>query len=238
MHIASLKSLIIKETEDFIFINKPPFVSTLADRNDTTTILSLAKAYDEELQICHRLDKETSGVLLLAKHPEAYRHASIQFEKRRVKKAYHAISDGIHDFENKEVDLPLHITSSGYVKISHKKGKAAKTHFTTLEAYKKHTLIHCAPESGRMHQIRVHLASLEASIVGDEQYGGKPLLLSAIKSKYNAGKKGEELPIIKRFALHAYQLSFETEAGELLSCVAEYPKDFAVALKQLDKNRR
>lgn len=237
MHIASLQSLIIKETDDYIFINKPPFLSTLADRTEAITILSLAKAHDQELQICHRLDKETSGVLLLAKNPEAYRNAAIQFERRKVTKVYHAIVDGIHDLDHQVVDLPLHITSSGYVKISHKRGKLAKTVFNTLQAYKKHTLVECFPESGRMHQIRVHLSSFKASITGDEQYGGKPLMLSDIKSKYNFGKKGEEQPIIKRFALHARSLALANLNGEHISCEAPYPKDFEVALKQLDKNR-
>lgn len=237
MHIASLKSLIIKETEDYIFINKPPYLSTLADRTEAITVLSLAKAYDSEIQICHRIDKETSGVLLLAKNPEAYRNAAIQFERRKVQKVYYAIADGIHDLDNQEVDLPLHTTSSGYVKISHKRGKTAKTIFNTIEAFKKHTLVECLPESGRMHQIRVHLASLKASIAGDEQYGGVPLLLSDIKSKYNFSKKGEEQPIMKRFALHARDLAIKDLQEQPLSCRADYPKDFEVALKQLMKNR-
>ena len=76
MYFDSLKPLILKETEDYIFINKPPFISTLADRNDLVTILSLVKDYLPDAQICHRLDKETSGVLLIAKNAEAYRNAS------------------------------------------------------------------------------------------------------------------------------------------------------------------
>jgi 23S rRNA pseudouridine955/2504/2580 synthase len=237
MYFDSLKPLILKETEDYIFINKPPFISTLADRNDLITILSLVKDYLPDAQICHRLDKETSGVLLIAKNAEAYRNASIQFEKRTTLKKYHAIADGIHDFKNEIVDLPLHITSSGYVKISHKKGKEAKTSFNTLEAYKRHTLVECTPETGRMHQIRVHLASLNASITGDDAYGGKPLLLSNLKSKYHLAKGKEELPIIKRFALHARFLSILDLNEAPLSCEAPYPKDFEVAIKQLTKNR-
>ncbi len=236
MHYESLQSLILEETADYIFINKPPFISTLADRNDSVTILSLAKKYLEEAQICHRLDKDTSGVLLIAKNPEAYRNASIQFEKRTVIKRYHAIADGIHHLKAEVVDLPLHITSSGFVKISHKKGKLAKTVFNTLQPFKRHTLVECLPESGRMHQIRVHLASLKASIAGDVDYGGKPLLLSAIKKKYHLAKDKEELPIIKRFALHAKSLTLADLAGEPLSCEAPYPKDFEVAVKQLIKN--
>jgi len=237
MHYESLKELILKETSDYIFINKPPFISTLADRNDSVTILSLAKRYDEETQICHRLDKETSGVLLIAKNPDAYRNASLHFENRTANKLYHAISDGIHSFKNEVVDLPLHITSSGFVKISHKRGKQAKTTFNTITAFKRHSLIACMPESGRMHQIRVHLASLNASIAGDEAYGGKPLFLSNLKNKYHLGKGKEELPIVKRFALHARLLAIQDLAGNALSCEAPYPKDFEVAVKQLKRNK-
>jgi 23S rRNA pseudouridine955/2504/2580 synthase len=236
MYHKSIKPLIIDESEDYIFINKPPFVSTLADRNDTVTILSLVKKYNDDYQICHRLDKETSGVLLVAKSPEAYRNASMQFEHRQVDKIYHAIVDGLHQFKEEEVNLPLHTTASGYVKISHRKGKNAKTLFNTVETFKKHSLVACKPETGRMHQIRVHLASLNASITGDDTYGGHPLYLSSFKKKFVKGKEKEEQPIIKRFALHAVEISLIDLNGKLMSVRAPYPKDIEVALKQLRKN--
>lgn len=237
MYYKSLDPLIIEESEDYIFINKPPFLSTLADRNDSVTVLSLVKKYNEDYQICHRLDKETSGALLIAKNAEAYRNASIQFEHRQVDKIYHAVVDGLHQFHNEEVHLPLHTTAAGYVKISHRQGKNAKTIFNTVDTYKKHSLISCKPETGRMHQIRVHLASLNASITGDETYGGLPLFLSGIKKNFNQGKNEEEQAIIKRFALHASQLSLTDLKGQIISTEAPYPKDLAVAVKQLDKNR-
>jgi len=237
MYYKSLNPLIIKETEDYIFINKPPFVSTLADRNDPVTILSLVKKYNDDYQICHRLDKETSGVLLVAKNAEAYRNASMQFEHRQVEKIYNAIVDGLHQFKDEEVDLPLHTTASGYVKISHRKGKNAKTIFNTLDTFKKHTLVACKPETGRMHQIRVHLASLKASITGDETYGGQHLYLSSFKRNFVRGKEKEEQPIIKRFALHAVSIRFTDLKGQVITMEAPYPKDIEVALKQLSKNR-
>lgn len=237
MYYKSLTPLIIDESEDYIFINKPPFVSTLADRNDTVTILSLVKKYNDDYQICHRLDKETSGVLLIAKNADAYRNASIQFEHRQVDKTYYAIVDGLHQFKDTEVNLPLHTTASGYVKISHRQGKNAKTIFNTLETFTKHSLIACKPETGRMHQIRVHLASLNASITGDETYGGEPLFLSSFKKKFHRGKEKEEQPIIKRFALHALNLSLLDLQSNIISADAPYPKDLEVALKQLRKNR-
>jgi 23S rRNA pseudouridine955/2504/2580 synthase len=237
MYYKSLKPLIIEESEDYIFINKPPFVSTLADRNDPVTILSLVKKYNNDYQICHRLDKETSGVLLVAKNPDAYRNASMQFEHRQVDKIYNAIVDGLHQFKDEEVVLPLHTTASGYVKISHRQGKNAKTIFNTIETYKKHSLVACKPETGRMHQIRVHLASLNASITGDETYGGQLLYLSSFKKNFVRGKEKEEQPIIKRFALHAVSISLTDLKGQIISVEAPYPKDIEVALKQLRKNR-
>ncbi|SMG40530.1 23S rRNA pseudouridine955/2504/2580 synthase [Marivirga sericea] len=236
MYYKSIKPLIIEESEDYIFINKPPFVSTLADRNDSVTILSLVKKYNDDYQICHRLDKETSGVLLVAKNPEAYRNASMQFEHRQVEKIYNAIVDGLHQFKDEEVNLPLHTTASGYVKISHRQGKAAKTIFNTVETFKKHSLIACKPETGRMHQIRVHLASLNASITGDETYGGQSLYLSSFKKNFIIGKQKEEQPLIKRFALHAVSICLTDVKGQIISVEAPYPKDIEVALKQLRKN--
>lgn len=226
---------ILWEDENYIIINKPAFISTLEDRNDRTNILAMAKAYHDDAQVCHRLDKETTGALAIAKNPEAYRHLSIQFENREVTKVYHAISDGIHDFDHLVVESPILKLSNGTVKIDHK-GKEAKTTFNTLRAYSQHTLIECLPVTGRMHQIRIHLSSKGAPIVGDEMYGGKPLYLSALKRNYNLKKWTEEQPLIKRLALHAYQLVFKLLNGKELAIEAPYPKDFRVAAEQLEKN--
>lgn len=227
-------TMILHEDEDYIVINKPPLVASLEDRNSQVNIHKLALDYNEELILCHRLDKETSGCLLLAKNEEAYRFASIQFEHRKVNKIYHAIVGGLHEWRDKEVDLPLMIQSNKVVVSP--KGKASKTTFNTLELYKKQSLIQCQPESGRMHQIRVHLAQLDASIIGDALYGGQDLFLSSLKRNYKLGKDQTEQPLIKRFALHAYRLSLPTEKGEL-SVEAPYPKDLRVLLKQLRQNR-
>ena len=99
------KDLIVFENEDFIVVNKPPFLATLEDRAlNATNLLKLAKQYHPDAQACHRLDKETSGALAIAKNPEAYRHLSMQFENREVDKLYHAVVQGVHKFEDLEVD--------------------------------------------------------------------------------------------------------------------------------------
>ncbi|HNT51035.1 MAG TPA: RNA pseudouridine synthase, partial [Cyclobacteriaceae bacterium] len=178
---------ILYENSDFILINKPPFLSTLEDRQDPVNILTLARAYEPEAQVCHRLDKDTSGVLAIARHPEAYRHLSMQFENREVTKIYHAVVDGIHNFSDQLVDAPILKQNDGTAKIS-RAGKDAQTYFSTLQAFKAHTLVECRPVTGRMHQIRVHLARLGASITGDSLYGGKPFFVSEVKRGFNLKK--------------------------------------------------
>lgn len=229
--------LIIHEDNDYIVINKPSFVATLEDRNDPVSILSLARDYAADVQIGHRLDKETSGALAIAKHPEAYRALAMQFEQRQVDKTYHAVSEGVHDFRDEMVDLPILATRKGVVRISRRDGKPAQTLLNTLEVYQRHTLVRCQPITGRMHQIRIHLASREASIAGDEQYGGHPFYLSEIKRNYHLKKNTEEQPLIKRVALHAWALGFKAMNGQTLRVEAPYPKDFTVLLKQLEKNK-
>ena len=228
---------ILYENSDFILINKPPFLSTLEDRQDPVNILTLARAYEPEAQVCHRLDKDTSGVLAIARHPEAYRHLSMQFENREVTKIYHAVVDGIHNFSDQLVDAPILKQNDGTAKIS-RAGKDAQTYFSTLQAFKAHTLVECRPVTGRMHQIRVHLARLGASITGDSLYGGKPLFVSEVKRGFNLKKLTDEEPLLKRMALHAQTLQFLLLNNENCSIEAPYPKDFQALIRQLSSNKR
>jgi RluA family pseudouridine synthase len=231
-----LQDLILFEDDDFFLINKPPFISTLADRHEKTHVLALARDYVETAQVCHRLDKDTSGVLAIAKNPEAYRHMSLQFEHRQVTKTYHAVADGIHSFDETLVDEPILKLDDGVVKISRKDGKPAQTYFTTLKPYRMHTLVACKPVTGRMHQIRIHLATLNAPITGDETYGGKPFFLSSVKRGFNLKKQTEEQPIMKRMALHAYALRFKDQKGVDREVIAPYPKDVQALIRQLELN--
>src|SRR5690606_24526582 len=94
-------------------------------------------------------------------------------------------------------------------------------------------LVECLPITGRMHQIRLHLAFKNAHIVNDTMYGGKELFLSSLKRNFNLRKGTEEQPLIKRFALHSHKLGITLMNGEKVMITAEYPKDFAVLVKQL-----
>lgn len=231
------KDLILFENDHYMVINKPAGYSSLDDRHEGVSILDMAREYTPDPQLGHRLDKETSGCLAIAKHSDAYRALAIQFEDRVVTKVYHAIVNGIQSFKGEEVNLPIHISSRGGVRIDREVGKIAQTFITTIEAYRHHTLVECVPITGRLHQIRIHLATLKAPIVGDAAYGGKELLLSELKRNFNLKQGTEELPIMRRVALHARALSFHDITGEEIVVTAEYPKDFSVALKQLAKFR-
>ena len=238
MNKPAFKDLIVYEDADYILINKPPYVATLDERtaDNLNSILRLAKSYTDDAQVCHRLDKETSGILAIAKNPEAYRHLSMQFEHRQVVKNYQAVVGGIHDFNNVSVYLPIAQLTNGTVKIDRQKGKEAETIFRSARAYRMHTLVNCYPITGRMHQIRIHLACLKAPIVCDAQYGGEPVFLSQIKRKFNLKRETEELPLIQRVALHARSLTFTLLNEEEITVEAPHPKDFEALIRQLEIN--
>jgi 23S rRNA pseudouridine955/2504/2580 synthase len=237
MKKVNFTELIIFENEDYVVINKPPRLSTLDDRTPEgkQNILKLAREYTADAQVCHRLDKETSGALALAKNPEAYRHLSMQFEHRKVNKIYHAVVAGIKQWNNAEVNRPILPLNNGSVKIDYELGKDALTYFQTTEIFRKHSLVECRPLTGRMHQIRIHLSVLGTAIVGDAQYGGEEIYLSELKRNFNLKKDADELPLIQRFALHAYKLEFNLLNNTQVSIEAPYPKDFKALLTQLRK---
>lgn len=226
---------ILYEDADLIVVNKPPFIATLEDRESPQNMLGLARAYWPDAQACHRLDKDTSGALVFAKHPEAYRYMSIQFEKRLVQKTYHAVSDGLFEFDHVRVEKPILKKSGGLVKID-RSGSKALTVITTLETFAQHSLIECRPVTGRMHQVRIHLAAMNAPISGDEAYGGKPVFLSHLKRGYALKKGTEELPLMQRMALHAHHIEFISPEGKQIEVPAPYQKDMRALLRQLRAN--
>jgi len=231
------KDLILFEDDNHIVVNKPPFVASLDERGGSgeVNILRLAKQYCDDAQVCHRLDKETSGAIIIAKNPEAYRSVSMQFEKRRVKKTYHAVVDGQYTFNELFIDLPILNDGNRSVTIDRKGGKRAETIFNSIKFYRHYTLVECKPITGRMHQIRIHLATQRAAICGDTLYKGKPVYLSSIKKGYRIAKDDEEQPIMKRFALHAKHVIFKGLDDKEIEVEAPYPKDFATLIKLLDK---
>ena len=235
MKLRRLKDIIIYEDDNLIAVNKPAGVYSLQSRfGKNRCIQDLAEAHDQNLQLCHRLDKDTSGVLLLAKNPDTYRSVAMMFEKREIKKTYWAIAHGRHYFENRVIDIPLSTTSRGRAKIDRHGGKPAETLVTAIENFKKYTLIECHPSSGRLHQIRIHLSSQNAPIVADTMYGGELPYLRDSKANFSVGRDKEERPMISRTCLHAYRVRFELN-DSTIDIEGDLPKDFSVCLKLLRK---
>jgi len=226
---------IVFEDSNLIIINKPAGISSLDERNsDAQSILSYARKYATDAQLCHRLDKETSGALVIAKNPEAYREMSILFENRQVTKNYHAVIEGRLEVKNKSVILPLSVTRNGLAKVDMKEGKQAETIFTTLAMSDHFSLMQCSPVTGRLHQIRIHLSSQHFPIMADTSYGAHLPYLSRLKRDFHFSKWSNEEPMIKRVALHAYSILF-TFGDKKIEAVAPYPKDIEVLLKLLTK---
>ena len=237
MKLPNFSDLVLFENDDYLVVNKPPFLATLDERvGGAPNLLRLARQQHPDIQAAHRLDRETSGALAFAKHPAAYRHLAMQFEHRQVRKQYHAVVWGTPQLDRQLVDRHIETTSRGKARLAYK-GKEAETVFTTLETYARHALVLAEPITGRMHQIRLHLAYLQAPIVGDAMYGGEDFYLSSLKKKFNL-KDGEvEQPFIKRFALHALRLQFAGLADEEIVVEAPYPKDFRVLTEVLRQNQ-
>lgn len=188
------------------------------------------------LSNAHRLDFETSGIILLAKTKPVLVQLADLFGSEKPVKKYVALVQGCPIEDEFEIDARLapHPVKVGLMRIDPKRGKKSKTKFTVLEKYANHTLIRCEPLTGRTHQIRIHLRHAGVPIVGDELYGGKPLWLSRLKPNYRLKPGKEERPLMARVALHAEQLELNHPVtSQALVITAPWPKDLSVAVKYL-----
>jgi 23S rRNA pseudouridine955/2504/2580 synthase/23S rRNA pseudouridine1911/1915/1917 synthase len=189
----------------------------------------------------HRLDKDTSGIVVFAKNENMHRHLSQQFEHRETKKIYTGLVLGNTSEPSGIIDEPIgeHPTKKGVMTVL-KKGKESTTEWEEMERFRFFSWMQFKILTGRTHQIRVHMKYIGHPIVCDPVYGdGKPVLLSQLKNKYNLSKKEEEeKPLLKRLALHAAELSFTGLKGESYKLEAPLPKDLKAMLNQMQKLRK
>jgi RluA family pseudouridine synthase len=168
---------ILYQDEALLVVNKSAGLSTLPDGYNPSLphVKSLLEQQVGRLWIVHRLDKETSGVLLLARSAEAHRALNTQFEQHQVSKTYHALVTGNPEWQEKTIDQPLRPNGdrSHRTVIDHEAGKPALTQLKVLERFSHYCLVEAAPETGRTHQIRVHLSSVGLYIVGDKLYADR-----------------------------------------------------------------
>ena len=237
-----ISDFIIEETNDWIALNKPSGLLSIPDRKgeDISLKKMLLEKYGNIFTV-HRLDRDTSGLILFAKTEEAHKSLSQQFEERQTKKIYHGMVLGSLADKKGTIDAPMaeHPVKKGLMTV-YKKGKEAITDYEVLEDFRIFSWLQFQIHTGRTHQIRVHAKHIGHPIVCDQSYGdGKPILLSTLKHKFKLSKDElEERPILNRLGLHALSLRFANTNGEMIKLEASLPKDLKAILQQLRKLKR
>jgi 23S rRNA pseudouridine955/2504/2580 synthase/23S rRNA pseudouridine1911/1915/1917 synthase len=239
---------ILHDDADLACVNKPAGLATIPGRAETDSALErlarqlgipCAGTTDPRLRIVHRLDKDTSGVLLFAKHAAAQRHLSHQFQNNTIGKEYLALVAGRPNSSEGEIDAPIGAdpTDRKRMAVVKHRGRPARTLWKLEETFRGFSLVRVLPKTGKTHQIRVHLAHIGLPLAIDPLYGAgtRAVCLSTFKRGYRAKPAYPERPLIERLTLHAEQLTLRRMSKESLTMVAPLPKDFQMVLKMLRK---
>jgi len=255
---------ILWQSADLVAVDKPAGLATIPGRGETDSVLerlgrqlglpSSGEA-DPRIRVVHRLDKETSGVLLFALNRPAQQHVSHQFQNNTVRKEYLALVRGRPAQSEGAIDAALapHPTSPQRMAVVKHAGRPARTDWRVEESFRGFTLIRCFPRTGKTHQIRVHLAHVGIPLAIDPLYargssqpepegtdrsarGG--VFLSEFKRDYRPTRGEKERPLISRLTLHAEKLDFTDLDGATVELVAPLPKDLRATLNQLRRHAR
>lgn len=238
---------IIYEDENIIVLNKQADMVVHPARSNTHgTLVNALVFYSDKLSsglgefrpgIVHRLDKNTTGVMVVAKDDIAQWKIAKQFERRQVNKTYLAIVHGVPELTADRISAPLgmHPRVREKYAIRPEVGKESITFYETIESFRGFSLLKLAPKTGRTHQIRVHLLYIKHPIVADDMYGGKLVYPWQLKDAETA----VEEPIVSRFALHASTLEFKhPTSDEMVKFEAPLPEDMQNLLDMLRKYRK
>lgn len=234
-----LNDYIIFQDENFIAINKPSGLLTIPDREGKDISLKgLLKERLGDVFTVHRLDRDTSGIVVFALNEQWHKHLSQQFETRETNKIYNGLVLGKPVTQEGVINEPIaeHPTKKGLMTVW-RKGKESITEYKVLDSFRYFSWIEFKILTGRTHQIRVHMKHLGHPIVCDGLYGdGKPVFISQIKTKFKLSQDElEERPILNRLALHSAQLSFKGVNGNMIELEAPLPKDLRATINQLSK---
>ncbi len=224
---AFANALVIHRDAHAIAINKPPGLATQGGTKTSEHVDGLLDALQEDLpsrpKLVHRLDKDTSGVLLLARTARAATHYGKGFLGRSARKTYWAIVVGVPNISQGEIDLPLAKqpgTGGEKMMVDEAEGQSAKTRYRVIDrAGNRAAWVELMPFTGRTHQLRVHMAAIGFPIVGDGKYGGKEAFLTGV--------------ISRKMHLHARRLRIDGPDGQKLDITADLPDHFSDTLQQM-----
>ena len=224
---AQARAMVIKETPNAIVLNKPPGLATQGGSKTFSHVDGLLDAFVEgdgpRPRLVHRLDKDTSGVLLIARTPGSAAAFSKRFAGRSAKKVYWALVVGVPEQHVGEIDAPLAKqpgTGGEKMHVDTEGGQPAKTRYRVVErAGNRAAWLELEPLTGRTHQLRVHCAAMGHPIVGDGKYGGKEAFLTGAVSR--------------KMHLHARRLIIDSPDGSKLDVTAELPEHFAASMDHL-----
>jgi RluA family pseudouridine synthase len=235
------KELVLWSDDSLLVVDKPAGLLAIRGGFDDSPYLTrLLEPAFGRLWIVHRLDRQTSGVLVLARTAEAHRALNTQFQEHTVGKTYHALVNGSPSWQTHTVSLALRRDGDRRHRtvVDPARGKPSLTHLRVLEGFEAYTLLEATPETGRTHQIRAHLAALGLPIVGDVLYhGGQDLRLADIAPE-TQDLDAPHQALIARVALHALRLEIaHPDTDEPLCFEAPYPADLAATLQGLRTDR-
>lgn len=240
---------VIFEDDVLLAFDKPGGLAVAPERRAPAAedLMALVRArWGPGVANVHRLDADTSGLVLCAKTKVALDFLSGQFQAKTVRKSYHALTVGLPAADTFTVDLVIKEDEAkpGVMCVVKKHGQASRTEFTVLERFPQpagrpaFAWVECAPLTGRRHQVRLALGVSGTPVLNDPLYGNESqLMLSSLKRGYKG--RADERPLIDRLALHAGGLTFTHPLSrERMTLTAPLPNDLAVALKYLRKFSR
>ena len=235
---------ILAEIDCALVVDKPAGMPSVPDRSGKEAGVHgqlAALRPDDDLRIAHRLDRDTSGCLILAKGLEGARALDAAFRAGEVHKRYVALVEGEVGGDELEIDESLGPDPKrpGRVRIvpaGSKRSRPARTGVRVVERFRRFTLVECRPYTGRSHQLRVHLQGIGHPIVADPWYGRREeLRLSDFKPRYKARPGRRESALVTRTCLHAAAVEWTAPSGAELAATAPLPEDLASTLAKLRK---
>jgi RluA family pseudouridine synthase len=226
-----LESALIYDDDDLVIVNKPAGLLTIRDGYNASLpyLLKSLEGHFGQLWVVHRLDKETSGIVVFARNSQSHRALNQQFENRQVKKIYHALVNGSPQWNEKTIALPLRVNGDRRHRtiVDPTHGKPARTELRVLKRWEGISLIEAIPLTGYTHQIRAHLFAEGCPILAD------PLYQTRDRTSHPHSS------CIRRLALHALTILFQHPTKNIsVSFEAPYPPDFRLTLQTLDQEKQ